>query len=372
MHKIAIIVTKSEFGGGQEYIRILMSLITGTKFILITGDTGFLTEVARNMNVSVYVCKHLIHPVRPLRDIKAIIEVYKILRHEKPCLLHANSSKAGIVGRIAARFADVPSVFTAHGWAFSEGVSARRAWIAKWTEKLVSPCARKIICVSHYDRNLALKNGVGRTAQLVTIHNGIPDTKTSLAAHFNVIQRIIMVARFAPPKDYTTLLRAIANFKSNELQLECVGDGPQLNPARQLAQQLGLQDRVKFHGARSDVAEILQSADIFVLLTRWEGLPISILEAMRAGLPVVATRVGGVPEAVEDQVTGLLVERSDTEGVVKALRTLTSQPHLRKQMGQAGRERFLRLFSSHHMALETGKIYANIIGGHKAGPAANG
>lgn len=361
MNKIAIIVTKSEAGGAQEYIRILMSLVKDAQFVLITGDDGYLAKAARDMNVVVHVCRHLVHPIRPIQDIKAIAEVYRILRREKPDLLHANSSKAGIVGRVSALLANVPSVFTAHGWAFTEGVGARRATVAKWMEKLIAPLTNAIICVSDYDRRLALKNGVGTAAQLITIHNGIPDREPSPQVSSNTVLRVVMVARFSEQKDYATLLHAMSRFNGNEIRLECVGDGMELCRSHQLAEQLGLQDRVAFAGARSDIPDILHASDVFVLTSHWEGLPISILEAMRAGLPVIASRVGGIAEAVEDQVTGFLVERRDVDAVANALQVLKSKPELRKKMGQAGRERYLKLFSAQHMVDQTGKVYESVM-----------
>ncbi|KRB81841.1 glycosyltransferase family 4 protein [Noviherbaspirillum sp. Root189] len=358
MKKIAMMVTKSEFGGGQEYIRILMSQIANAQFMLVTGDRGYLTEFAGSMNIRVHVCDSLVHPISPRKDLAALTDVYALLRRERPDLVHANSSKAGVIGRAAATLAGIPAVFTAHGWAFTEGVSRRQAQIATVVEKMVAPLAKKIICVSDYDRSLALRKGVGDAAQMVTVHNGIPDIAPPVAPVLNAVPRIVMVARFAAPKDYETLLRAAALFQPQDLRVECVGDGPDLVASRSLAKELGVEDRVIFHGARSDVAALLSDADIFVLLSRWEGLPISILEAMRAGLPVIASRVGGVPEAVEDGVTGILLERNDAGALADALRSLISDPPRRRAMGIHARQRFLAHFSAERMVQQTQQIYA--------------
>ena len=354
-------VTKSEFGGGQEYIRILMSQVTNAQFVLVTGDRGYLTEFAGSMNIRVHVCESLVHPISPRKDLAALTDVYALLRRERPDLVHANSSKAGVIGRAAAMLAGIPAVFTAHGWAFTEGVSRRQAQIATVVEKVVAPLAKKIICVSNYDRSLALRKGIGNASQMVTVHNGIPDIAPPVTPALNAVPRIVMVARFAPPKDYETLLRAAALFQPDDLRIECVGDGPELAASRKLAQELGVEDRVTFHGARRDVAAILRDADIFVLLSRWEGLPLSVLEAMRAGLPVIASRVGGVPEAVDDGVSGILLERNDAGALADALRSLIGDTPRRRAMGIKARQRFLAHFSAERMVQQTLQIYAQCV-----------
>jgi glycosyltransferase involved in cell wall biosynthesis len=363
MTKIALVITKSEFGGAQEYLRILMFSMKRYEIVLITGDVGFLTEVANKLGCSFRVCRGLIHPIQPLQDLRAIFNMYRLLREEKPALIHANSSKAGIIARISALIAGIPVVFTAHGWAFTEGVSSRRSWFYKCVEKSVAPLAQKIICVSGYDRKLALDYGVGDGSRLLTVHNGIPDVAGCVATHSNAIPRVVMVARFAAPKDYGTLLCAVSLLKDCSFRVQCVGDGPLLHQSRQLSERLGVQEAVEFLGERNDVVNILRNADIFVLVSNWEGFPISVLEGMRAGLPVVATRVGGMPESVSDQHTGLLVEPGDSVGLANALRTLITQPCLRTRMGSAGRERYLSAFTSERMIAKTTEVYDSILVG---------
>lgn len=361
MTKVAFVVTKSEFGGAQEYLRILMSSMRQYEPILISGDTGFLTETATRLNVAYRICDDLVHPVRPAQDAKAIWNMYALLRREKPDLVHANSSKAGVVARIAARLAGIPVVFTAHGWSFTEGVGGRRAQVYRWIEKGMAPLAQKIICVSHYDENLAAKSGITRGADMLTVHNGIPDMPDCVATHTNPVPCIVMVARFSPQKDHETVLRAVHLLKDCQFTLRFVGDGPLLESCRKLAATLEIQDKVEFLGARSDVCEILRNADVFTLVSAWEGFPLSILEGMRAGLPVVATRIGGTPESVNDGATGLLVPPKDPVALADALRRLITQPDLRKSMGNAGRERYLRQFTAEQMVARTAEVYASAL-----------
>lgn len=363
MTKVAFVVTKSEFGGAQEYLRILMSSMSQYETVLISGDTGFLTETAERLNVSYRICDGLVHPVRPAQDVRAILNMYALLRREKPDLVHANSSKAGVVARVAARLAGIPVVFTSHGWAFTEGVSHRRAQLFRWIEKGMAPLARKIICVSHYDERLAVDYGVTSGEDMLTVHNGIPDAPDCVATHTNAIPSIVMVARFSAPKDYQTLLMAVELLRDCRFRLRCIGDGPILAASKALADKLGVQDSVEFLGARGDVCDILKNADIFTLISDWEGFPLSILEGMRAGLPVVATRVGGIPESVSDGTTGVLVAPRDSLALADALRELITQPELRKRMGHAGRERYLRQFTAERMVVKTTEVYESALSG---------
>lgn len=358
--KVAYVITKSEFGGAQEYLRILMSSVRQYERVLITGDTGYLTETAEKLDIRYQVCKGLIHPVRPWQDFKAMLNMYRLLREEKPDLVHANSSKAGVIARVAALFAGVPAVFTAHGWAFTEGADPRSARVYKWIERVSSFITRQIICVSEYDANLAMRHEVVEGSQLMTVHNGIPDLPECVSAHDNTVPCIVMVARFAAPKDYQTLLHAAAMLGDLDFKLRCVGDGPLLGQCKALSTALGLDDRVEFTGASNNVANLLRGADIFALISRWEGFPISVLEGMRAGLPVVASRVGGIPEAVMDDVTGMLVAPNSHIELANALRRLLSDASLRKQFGSAGRERYLSQFTSERMVGKTVRVYETI------------
>ena len=144
-----------------------------------------------------------------------------------------------------------------------------------------------------------------------------------------------MVARFGAQKDHPTLLRALAGLRDLPWQLDLVGEGPLLSQTRTLAASLGLEDRVHFLGQRMDVDRILANAQVGLLITNWEGFPLSILEAMRANLPVVASGVGGVSESVTDGVTGFVVPQGDVEVLRDRLRRLLSDPALRASLGIA-------------------------------------
>ncbi len=149
----------------------------------------------------------------------------------------------------------------------------------------------------------------------------------------------VCVARFSRQKNHTVLLNAFAKITHPKVHLLLVGMGELENDLRQQVSALDLQQRVHFLGIRADIPPILNASDIFVLASLWEGNPMSVQEAMASGLPVIGTRVGGVPELVEDGISGLIVPPNDEHALVRALQTLINQPDLRKQMGERALQR---------------------------------
>ena len=223
-------------------------------------------------------------------------------------------------------------------------------------EKVAAKLGSTIITVSEDDRRLAHAKGVAKLELLNTIWNGIGDTRFRANPAASGTTRIVMTARFAAQKDHLTLLYAL-NGIAGDYELQFIGDGPTLPLVRETAHRLGLEHRIKFLGDCSNVEELLSRAHLFVLSTKWEGLPISILEGMRAGLPVIATDVGGVKEAVDHGVTGYLVPPGGVLNLEGRILELVKNPERRLELGQAGRERYERDFTLERMLSRTAAIY---------------
>ncbi len=362
--RILYLITRAEPGGAQMHVLELLKGFRGrAELHLAVGEDkdAFLVEAARGLGVEVHRLRHLVHPLDPRRDPLALGEVVALLRRLRPTLLHAHSSKAGFLGRVAARALGIRSLFTAHGWAFAEGVGPGRRALAVALEALAGRLGDGIITVSERDRNLALRYRVAAPGRIFTVWNGIPDTPHR-ADPGREPPRIAMVARFAPPKDHALLLRALASLKELPWSLDLVGDGPLLLEVRALAEGLGLAERVRFWGRRLDVDRLLAEAQVFALASNWEGLPLAVLEAMRAGLPVVASDVGGVGEAVEEGETGFLVARGDALGLRERLRELLLHPSLRVRMGLRGRLRYEERFRLERMLERTWRVYGRLLG----------
>ncbi|MGI8818668.1 MAG: glycosyltransferase family 4 protein [Gemmatimonadales bacterium] len=373
--KIAYIVTRSDLiGGAQVHVRDLAAALTGHghEAMVLTSGSGPYVDALRAAGVETIPLKHLQAAIRPLQDARALLEIHSTLKRLKPDLLSTHSSKSGILGRAAARLLGLPVVFTAHGWAFTPGIPKREAAVYRWIERLAAPLATRIITVSEFDRQLALSHRLAAPDKLVTVHNGMPDVPERLRADpARSPVRIVMTARFEPQKDHRTLFLALAGLKDRPWNLDLIGDGELLPAAEFLARDLGIGERIRFWGQRMDVAERLAEAQVAVLITNWEGFPRSILEAMRAGLPVVSSAVGGIAESVQHGETGFVVRQGDVQELRGRLALLLDDARLRSSMGAKGRERYERQFTLEHTVAKTLSVYRDIAPGWQV-PSSNG
>ncbi len=331
---------------------------------LCTGEEGFLTRSARQLGTQVRIVPSLVRSLQPWKDVLAVAALKQVLREVRPDLVHAHSSKAGILARLVSAAQGVPAVFTAHGWAFTEGVPALRRSLARWAERLAGLLPSWVVTVSEYDRRLALRYRIVRPDRIVCIHNGITDPGL-LAKPWLHVPKLVMVGRFAPPKAQDVLLRVLHRLRPLPWRLTFVGGGPKEAEVQELANSLGLAEWVTFAGFRDDVPRFLAESQIFCLCSHWEGLPLSILEAMSVGLPVVASDVGGVSEIVQEGVTGFLVKRGDINGWADRLRLLLQDAQLRHRMGQAGRARYLECFTVDKMVEKTWALYERVLAARK-------
>jgi len=345
--RIFYLITRSEPGGAQSHV---LELLKGFKdqyeLILAAGEEGFLLDAARDLGIRTHLINNLQRNLSPTRDYKAYKEIVSLLKDSRPDLVHCHSSKAGILGRLAAHRLGIKTVFTAHGWSFAEGTPLSRKVIGLLPERLLAIWTDCIITVSDTDRNLAIRYHVGKLEKLVTIHNGIADEPLPTINKDNARPiTLIMVARFAAPKYFAQLIDAAATIKA-DFRLRLVGDGPLLELMKKRAEELNISDIVEFLGSRDDVDALLTKSDVFILVSDWEGFPISILEAMRAGLPVIACDVGGIHEAITDRTNGRLVPRGEIAGLKLAMQELISDEALRLKMGTEARRRFEQLFTT--------------------------
>lgn len=354
-------ITRSEVGGAQAVVlAYLRSLTDRVELALVTGEEGYLAAETRALGIAVFVVPQLVPEIAPRLDWRAVRALRNIIRGYKPDLVHAHSSKAGLLGRIAASLEGVPSVFTAHGFAFTENASIQRRVIAIASEWMAAKLGRAVITVSNYDNNLGVRCRVLAPGEAHVIHNGIADVSSRATPAAGSQVNIVMVARFAAPKDHECLLRALSGLEES-FKLWLIGDGPRLAHARAESARLGISDRVEFMGSRSDVPELLAKAHVFVLISNYEGLPISILEAMRAGLPVVASDVGGVRECVNDNENGFLVPRADIASLRVKLHELVASPALRERMGKSGRKLFQKQFTEAVMIQKSMEVYESVL-----------
>ena len=372
--KILHVITLSETGGAQRIVEgLVRGLVKDGRF-----DVTLACGPGEDLVIRLSDClpgdrivrlKHMRRPITPIFDALGYLELFGLIRSERYDIVHCHSTKAGVLGRMAAATAAVKGiVFTAHGWSFSEGVSPVSRAVYILAEKLAARLTDRILCVSEYDRRLGLAVGIHSRGDLTVLKNGI-DLAPYLAGQRDDWPsdrpvRLCTVGRLADAKDPETLIRALGLLRKrvgDRFSFDFIGDGPLLRKVSEAVRTNKLDDLVHFLGNRSDVPTQLFKHDVFVLSSSWEGLPVSVMEAMAAGLPVVATNVGGVPELVESGVSGLLSPRRDPHGLASNLERLIVDPSLRRSLGDAGRKRALANFGQDRMVQETITNYLELV-----------
>jgi glycosyltransferase involved in cell wall biosynthesis len=345
--RVLLLITLAETGGAQSYVASLVpALVRDFDVVVAAHGDGFLGEATRRAGARFIQLQHMQRAIDAGQDFLGFVELVRLFRRERPLIVHANSSKAGILGRLAAVAARVPvRLFTVHGWAFKahHGMAAR-AYL--WADRLMTPITTTTVCVAQSERKAGLKARTCRAARTVVIYNGVdldrprrrPGPPTRPAT-------LLSIGRLREPKDFTTLVRAVALCERGSVRLLIAGDGPDRPQLVAEIARLELDGTVELLGTRGDVDQLLATADAFVLSSESEGFPMSVIEAMAAGLPVGASAVGGVPEAVQHGATGLLVPPHDPDALADAIRRIAHDPGLTQRLGDAGRVRAEREFS---------------------------
>jgi glycosyltransferase involved in cell wall biosynthesis len=343
--RVLLLITLAEVGGAQSYVAALLpALAERYDVVLAAYGEGPLVEEAARTGARFVPLQHVRRPIHPLRDLAGFVELTRLFRRERPEVVHASSSKAGVLGRLAAAATRVPvRFFTVHGWAFS-AYSGAASLLYRVLDRLMAPLTTVTICVSEQELAAGLEAGTCSAERSVVIHNAVDVAAAPRSRHDRLVPRLIAVGRLKAPKDFLTLVRALARLPEGGFEVMLVGDGPDRGEVEDELRKLGVEGRVKLAGERSDVPALLADSDVFVLSSRSEGLPVSVLEAMAAELPVVASNVGGLGELVVDGETGVLVPPGDPEALAEALGRLIGDRELRRRLGAAGRARAERLF----------------------------
>lgn len=360
---ILILSTNADWAGAPIHVLTLVKALKfNFDFLVVFGEDGPVRQALIEQGIATKVLPSLRSAINPLRDIRCFLAFLQIVRSVSPDLLHAHSSKAGMIARLAAYLLHLPCLYTVHGWGFGIGRTKLQSALVYSVERVFSfvPGAAYIF-VSDADRRVGLERLKLQSARCQTIQNGVSDH--GFRAHVESSSTVIMAARVCHAKNHDLLLRSFENCRA-AFRLVLVGEGTDSADFRNrvLAFAPDKHAQVDCLGLSDRIPDLLAQAAIFVLSSRYEGLPLSIIEAMCASLPIVATDVGGVSELVADGVNGLLVPADDTDALSNCLDRLQSDAALRVRMGQASRERYLACFSDTQMAEAIAQRYHSMLG----------
>ncbi len=370
MHsKILYVITKSSWGGAQRYV---YDLATATKkagydVAVAYGEEGELALKLATAGIRTVRTSNLRRDMGLFTELRAFFSLIKLFRTERPNVVHLNSSKAGILGVLAARIAGVQKIiFTAHGWAFNE----MRSW---WQKIIIYKLAWLTVLLSH--QTICVSNAVFRDIRwlpfvrrtCIVIHNGIEccemlsrdAARAELAPHSVGQYWIGMISELHPTKRVNDAIRAmkIIAEKHPKAILIVIGEGQERQKLEDLIRELHLRNHVSLSGFKNDAGRLLPAFDLFVHCATSEALGLAILEAGCASLPVVATRVGGIPEIIPDDDHGLLVPPHNPEALAIAIDFLINNPPLAHELGARLHARVLYDFSLEKMLLKTIALY---------------
>ena len=375
------VITRLEQGGAPLALLETVRRMDREEFA-VTIAAGKTEDVDRNLDVSalnfdlpiieVHTLRRSVHPVR---DVVALLHLVRIIRHGKFDLVHTHTSKAGILGRMAAAICGVPAiVHSSHGTILHGYFSPAVTRLFAMFEKAAATLSHRIICLTKQEIIQHLDAGIGKADQYTHIFNGIDleafearkGDRTELRRSLGYTPDDVVcvsVGRLVPVKGQSDLLNAFAEARvqNPELRLLLVGDGELREELAKQAQALKIADVVEFAGWREDVAELLDACDLFVLTSLNEGLGLVLVEAMAKRLPVVATAVGGVREVVEDGNTGRLAQAGDSAAIASAIQEFSRDSDSRESMGQQGYARAHAYFTIDKTVQQTESLYRNLL-----------
>ena len=368
-------ITKLELGGAQKQLLSLINHLNKEKYkpFLFTAKEGLLLAEALSINgLTLKKSRWLERPINLFKDLLASLEIYRFIKKNNIVILHTHSSKAGILGRLAARLARVKIiVHTVHGWSFHDYQPRAVGLFFIWLERLAAAFTDKLIVVSNYDKEKGLDKHIGKENKYALIRYGIDYMEFSskcqifrkeLGLDTNDLV-VGMIACFKPqksPQDFIKLAFLI-NKVSPNVKFLLVGDGILRRCIERLIDKFNLQDCVILTGWRWDIPKILAVIDIFVLTSLWEGLPITVLEAMASSKPIIATNTGGIGEIIVEGKSGFLVPAGDTNAISQQLVDLLMDRNLRGQIGQNARQSLDFNFNLTNMIRNNENLYDDTI-----------
>ena len=383
--KVIHVITRLDYGGSaQNTMRTVLGHDRALcEPVVVTGMPGR-WDAQGGQSATDVNCRHLekegirwvmlptlVREIHVLKDLRTVWALVRLFRREKPQLVHTHTSKAGVLGRVAAWLVKVPViVHTPHGHVFYGHFGRLRSWLFMQVERVLSSLTTRLIALTESERDEHLQRQIGRARHFAVVPSGIDLDKFHHARScesqrppwFSCPPDAVVIGSvgwLTPVKGHRYLIEAVARLLPSfpHLHVMLVGSGELQDELTALGRQLGLGDCLHMLGHRGDVEACLAAMDIFVLPSLNEGMGRALVEAMAAGLPVVATRVGGVPAIVQDRQNGLLVLPRDAAALADALRSLLSRPGWMTQLGEAARQSIGERFGTKAMVQSIEALY---------------
>lgn len=372
--KVVHVVTRLDLGGAQQNTLYTVAHLDRSLFepVLVAGEGGLLD--ADTGSCRTVFLPSLVHPVSPLRDLLAFLELTSFFLREKPAVVHTHSSKAGILGRFAAALAGVPVILhTYHGFGFHDRQNPLLKALYVLLERAACALSTELIYVSKANQDYAARHGLppGRLIRSGVKLSELPAKadKARLKMSAGIGQHKLLavsIGNLKPQKNAGDFLAVAAKVCSvlPEARFCFIGDGPQRKALEAKAFALGLEGRVLFLGWRRDAKEWLAAADAFVMTSLWEGLPRALVEAMASGVAPLCYATDGVKDLIVDGVNGVAVPPGDVDGLAGRLTRVLQDEELRGRLGRAARASIGPEFEIDGMVRSQEALYGRLLAGH--------
>ena len=382
-HKLKIlhVITRLDKGGAPKNTLITVSGLNRERYnvVLVSGPSydpeEDLEARTRQVGVKFLVCEHLVRPIRPFTDLKALWVLYRFMRQNRFDLVHTHTSKAGVIGRAAALLAGVPVIIHAsHGHIYTGFYGPLFSRLLLWLDRLQSHWTDRIITLTARGLEEQVRMGIAPRSRFRVIPSGI-DLSRFMQAAVSVEGRraelglppsgpvLGMVAELDPRKGHAYLIQAMpAVLRAHpDARLLIVGQGPLEHELKAMIHELGLRDEIILTGHREDVPEILSLLDVFVLSSINEGMGRVIVEAMACARPVVASDLMGIPELVEDGLTGYLFRPRDADDLAAKIIELLDDPEKAEKMGLRGQAKVYPQYDEAVMVRAFEDVYQEVL-----------
>lgn len=374
--KVLHLITKFIDGAGMNTLLTVVGLKRlGFDVVVAGGPGGGLYAEAERAGVRTHVLPHMKRPISPLHDLLMLLQLYRLFRRESFAIVHTHSSKAGVLGRVAARLARVPIIIhTVHGFAFHEFAHPFLAWFYVNIERLCARLSSKMIFVARRLANEAATRGICSPPDAEVIYSAI-DLDSIASCH---VDPATIKRRFGIPADDLVVasvgrLDCLKNFRdlinAAELVLRehpnttfiIIGEGPQRGKLVEQARALGLSEKLVLAGYHTDIPAILSCVDVYAITSLYEGLGRAMTEALASGKPIVANAVNAIPELVIDGVTGFLVTPRDPKMLAEKIGFLLSNPDQARIMGENARKVVGLEFHPETMVRKVAECYERLL-----------
>ncbi len=366
--KILYILTKPDLGGVQKYLLELTKGLpeTITPFYIMSSE-GYFSEELLKLGISeeqIFFVPMTNSIIDIKTHIKSNLETLKIIKKIKPDLIHCNSTTASIVSAITGTISGTKTIFSVHGWPFTDGISKNKQLFYKILNYFLCLMYDKITCETDYDTKQGIAVIPFIKNKTVTVHNGISDMKDEYKKqdYSKDDLKITMIARYCPQKDPYTLIQAVGelNNEGYNVKLDLYGYGQEEQKVLEEIKKYNTQN-IRNCGSISDDLPIFKNYDIYSLISNWEGLPISIIEAMAAGMPILISDICGNSELIKDN--GFLIPRKDVTELKQKIKLFYDNRDLLKEMGEKSRELYEKEFEANVMVEKLLSLYQEVING---------